>query len=231
MNDFNIGTVIGHHYYKKLIDSDSIIVDLGSHTGTFSKAVSKEHNCSCYAVEPCPESFEKITEDANLKKFNYAISDTCGEVTLYLHRSDSMGHTILKGRPRNDKHITVPSITLETLLGTLNIKKIDILKIDIEGAEIQLFDSTPASIIEKIKQITMEFHSFDKYFGLQSSVDREIDYLKSIGFFYIDFTKNKQDVLFLNRRFYSLSECLKIKYLAKNTERVVRKLKRMGILN
>lgn len=230
MRVMNVDTLIGHHFYWKLIGNNSTILDIGSNIGEFSKSISEKYNCTCYAVEPYPEHFKKIPETNKVRKFNYAISDKSGDVFLHLSNTNPMAHTILEGRPGCENEIRVPAITLENFINALNIKVIDILKIDIEGAEIRLFNSTPSSIIKQAKQITIEFHAFVKNFNIENNVYRIIKYLKGIGFYYIDFTKKNTDVLFLNKNYYTLFDYLKVKYFAKNLERVFRKLKRFGLL-
>jgi FkbM family methyltransferase len=51
-------------------------------------------------------------------------------------------------------------ITLETFLNTQRIELVDLLKIDIEGAEEAVFNSTRDATLCNIKQITIEFHDF-----------------------------------------------------------------------
>lgn len=207
------------------MNDNSIILDLGSHNGEFAKIISEEHNCMCYAVEAHPLYFEKIQENDRVKKYNYAISGNNGEIFLYLSQNPE-AHSILKSEFDNQQKIKITSITLENFIDQVKIKNIDILKIDIEGAEIALFDSTQSSIIKGIKQITVEFHDFIESFKLKRDVERVIKYLKQLGFYCINFSPHGHyDILFINHDFYSSFDYLFMKYFSKNIERIYRKLK------
>jgi FkbM family methyltransferase len=60
----------------------------------------------------------------------------------------------------------VLAITLETLFSTYNIEEVDVMKIDIEGAEFDLIINTPAQTLAKINRLVLEFDkSFDGRFG------------------------------------------------------------------
>ncbi len=222
MRLFNIGFVRGHHYIRKLLDTNSIIVDLGGHKGEFSSKISEEHNCMCHTVEAHPYHFRRIKESDKVKKHNHAVVGNEGETFLYLsHNPES--HTVIKPKEGTHRKIKVNSTTLKSFIHRVKLKKVDLLKVDIEGSEIELFDSTPAPIIKSIKQITIEFHDFIDS-ELKPDVKRIIKYLKNLGFFYINFSPMKyHDVLFINRDHYSKLDYFFLKYFSKNIDVIYRK--------
>ncbi len=63
---FSLDFLISHHYYKKLMNDKSIVLDIGSNLGEFSKKISEKYNCVCYAVEPYYEHFNKIDENKKI---------------------------------------------------------------------------------------------------------------------------------------------------------------------
>jgi hypothetical protein len=89
---------------------------------------------------------------------------------------------------------------------------VDLLKLDIEGAEFEVIESTPDSILRSIGQITVEFHDFQPRFAGRGLFERARRRLVNLGFAccLMSFRSNG-DVLFLNseqlrlragRRFY-----------------------------
>ena len=75
------------------------------------------------------------------------------------------------------------------------------LKVDIEAAEIPLLLETPAPILQRFQQITVEFHDFrDERLG--PDVARAKQRLRDLGFRELRFTLNNEDVLFINERFF-----------------------------
>ena len=53
---------------------------------------------------------------------------------------------------------TVPTISLEDLLDKAACTEVDFLKCDVEGAEFEIFLSTPVPIIRRIRRLVMEVH-------------------------------------------------------------------------
>ena len=68
---------------------------------------------------------------------------------------------------QNEEKSMVSAITIEKLFFLYNIEEVDVMKIDIEGAEFDLIVNTPSEILSKIKKLVLEFDkSFDGSFGM-----------------------------------------------------------------
>jgi Methyltransferase FkbM domain len=74
------------------------------------------------------------------------------------------------------------------------------LKLDIEGAELDVLHSTEDETFRRIRQITVEFHDFI-YPGTAKRVDSIRQRLHAAGFHDICFSLDHSDVLFINRNF------------------------------
>ncbi len=57
-----------HIIYTKLIDFQSLVIDLGANVGQFSGEISREFNCRCYSIEAVPAVYSQITENNSIKK-------------------------------------------------------------------------------------------------------------------------------------------------------------------
>jgi FkbM family methyltransferase len=196
-----------HTIYSKIIDSESFVLDLGANIGQFSEAVTRDFNCRCYAIEAVPFVYSQIKEDRLVKKFNYAISDRNEPLTLYT--SDNPECNSISQEAASvyglQGAISVEGITLETFLKNHKIELIDLLKIDIEGAEEALFNSTSDAILCNVKQITIEFHDFMPASISAEEVNKIINRLKNLGFLCIPFSyllpqMNTCDFLFINTK-------------------------------
>ena len=79
-------------------------------------------------------------------------------------------------------------------------KPIDLVKMDIEGAEIEVIDSLDDDLIKQVGQWTIEFHDFS---GLASASDvrRCVDRIAGLGFHELFWSKrrNTADVLLVNK--------------------------------
>jgi FkbM family methyltransferase len=209
-------SIRGHHFYANLINHNSIVVDLGSHLGQFSHQVSSFAGCKCYAIEALPSLYAKIEETPLVKKFNYAISLSNQPVKFGVTDNPEFNHIDKWSVDNLIETITVEGISLETFMQEQHIQSIDLLKMDIEGAEIDLFQSLSDASICKIKQITVEFHDF--VFPIATEVEIIKNRLKKLGFYCIVFSKtNNGDVLFLNRKYCNMPiiDSIYIRFFAK----------------
>ena len=74
----------------------------------------------------------------------------------------------------NNYSYSIPAqlMTMDTLYISGVLSKIDFLKIDIEGAEIQLFRGISDENLEKINKITMEYHPQFILYGVEQLKER-----------------------------------------------------------
>lgn len=75
----------------------------------------------------------------------------------------------------------------------------DLLKIDIEGAEIELFNSTSDEVIKNIDQITVEFHDFIDELNIKKDVDKIKKRMEILGYYCFIFESPNKDVLFVKK--------------------------------
>ena len=52
----------------------------------------------------------------------------------------------------------VPGITLEQALESVGLAHCNLLKVDCEGAEYEIFFNTPPEVLERVERIIMEYH-------------------------------------------------------------------------
>lgn len=157
-----IETIMGHFFYAKLLNNNSIIIDLGANKGGFSSEISQIFKCQCYAVEPSPSLFFKINENNFVHKFNNAITNYNGTVRFFISKNSQASsinklHSLRSGIA---EEIPIEAVTFETFLQRIGVTFVDLLKVDIEGAEFEFFNSTSDEILKRINQIAIEFHDF-----------------------------------------------------------------------
>jgi FkbM family methyltransferase len=195
-----------HTIYSKLLDSDSLVIDLGANLGQFSEAITREFKCSCYAIEAAPSLYSQLPENGLVKNFNYdAISDRNEPLKFYISDSrecNSLTQEVASSHGLQGE-ISVDGITLETFLNNQRIELVDLLKIDIEGAEEAVFNSTTDATLCNVKQISIEFHDFMPGSISTEEVNKIINRLKRLGFICIPFSylfpdMDTCDFLFIN---------------------------------
>jgi FkbM family methyltransferase len=147
---------------KKFVKPSMTVIDIGAHIGYYTKLFSKltGKNGFVYAFEPEEENFrllEKNTKNlTNVKLVKKALSDRNGFIDFYRAENHTAQHSVLKSGIRHKK-ITIPAITLDSFMKRENIKKIDFIKIDIEGGEPYAFAGAKDALNRKPLAVIMEF--------------------------------------------------------------------------
>ena len=216
--------VNGHTFFDKFIHKDSVVIDLGANRGVFSRLMAERFGCSCYAVEANRDVFNLFASDKRLKPFNFAAAKETGTLDFYVsENSEESSLTLVEGIPVTQK-VTVPAKRLDEFAAEQSLTAIDLLKMDIEGAEIGVIDSCSDDFLRNISQLTIEFHDFNKM-ASQADVARVIGRLKGLGFYcFVMSRKSNMDVCFVNRARCAVSpaEALWVRYITSNVRGAMR---------
>ena len=119
-------------------------VDIGANIGGYALFVAgiAGQSARILALEPQPNIFERLAYNIGLNPFGTvkaiacAVADKDGELTLFVDKNNSGESSvkIVSGVP-GASNIRVPAKRLMTLLAEENFKRIDAIKLDVEGAE------------------------------------------------------------------------------------------------
>ncbi len=151
--------------FIRLLREGCKVVDVGSNIGFFTLLAAgiTGNDGIVVSFEPDPTSFSLLSESieinrfGNVKLLRQCVSNVDGTRTLHLSATQHKGlHTIVSdlGGPK----IAVPSVRLDTVLPSLGVDKVDLLKIDVEGAEAEVLEGTRGLLGEsRITNIIMEW--------------------------------------------------------------------------
>ncbi len=142
------------------ISDGDVVLDLGANVGVFSLySALKNPNGRIVSVEPETTNFRFLLENVKANNFTnvvcekLAISNSCGKTWLYL---DKPGSNSLMQPSQGQKVQECESTTIEYLMEKNRIRKVDFLKMDIEGAEYKVFESI--EWLSSVKRIAIEMH-------------------------------------------------------------------------
>jgi FkbM family methyltransferase len=218
--------VCAHTFLRRGLPKGGIVVDLGGNNGGFAHVFGRIFGCKVIVAEPNPAMFQQIEPAANIFKTQVAISGSIGWASLQIG-SDVEASTIVGSSLTADKPgtVRVETVTLTALLERYDISQVDFLKVDIEGMEIEMFDSVDDALLSRISQINVEFHEFN---GLvkASEIERTKTRMKNIGFSVIDFSTDNYDVLFINQTMAPTSdvELAYLRYFLKPARGLMRRV-------
>jgi len=140
----------------------SILYSLGvGEDISFDLAMIDKYQVQIYAFDPTPVSIEWIRNQKLPEQFHffdYGIASFDGTAMFYARKDAEQGtYSMLERRKRKTAGVEMSFRRLGTIMNELGHKKIDILKMDIEGAEYEVIDDLLAASIS-IDQLLVEFH-------------------------------------------------------------------------
>src|SRR5262249_47317322 len=135
------------------------VLDIGANVGAFTllaaRAAPQGRIC---AVEPETGNFALLQQNVALNRaqnvdlLQAAVGASEGRALV-----SSGGILSSTVTDSGNAGQTVPQVTLASLVARLG--EVDLLKMDCEGAEFDIFFSTPLPVLRKIRRITMEYHN------------------------------------------------------------------------
>jgi FkbM family methyltransferase len=195
-----------------------LVIDLGANTGAFAHALIARVGCRVYAAEPVGRLRARIKPSPRLFVLGVAVGGMAGSVLLDASEGHCP-HVISSTWARPSKVERAEMVPLDTFFSRAGVSQVDLLKVDIEGSELDMFDSVADSTLLKIPQITVEFHDFiDKSSRVRARVENTKRRLGKMGFAVVPFSRNNTDVLFINRVSTELRslDIARIRYISRN---------------
>jgi len=124
-----------------------VFLDIGTNIGLISLAIlQKVPNVTIFGFEPSPIAYKSFATtifanklEQKVKLFNEALDAKPGSITFFVHDDqDSSGDGMIDTQRAESKStgITVKSNTLDIWHKEDNVPKVNVIKIDIEGAEL-----------------------------------------------------------------------------------------------
>lgn len=183
----------------ELLSKNSTILDIGANVGMLSMLFAKQlvPNGNVYAYEPDSENLKQLNKNLSLNNFSNVHVVVCAlqndsskdETTFYIRRAvDGHGHenrglSSLKNIKKFTKQsVVVPVSTIDKEVARLNLTSLDLIKIDVEGAEYLVLQGGPQSIAKFLPIIQYEYSNvLDKLSG-ENNAKMAFLFLKQFGY-------------------------------------------------
>ena len=156
------------------LNSNSIVFDVGGYVGNWTEIIYKKYGCNIYVFEPVPEFSAKIKnrfkKNKKIRILTYGLAGNNSEVKLHVANDSTSEFGI------SDNIVQAKLINVKKVLDKLNIKKVDLISINIEGGEYDLLDYLiKAKLIKRFKKIQIQFHPFVKHAFLRmNKIQKEL---------------------------------------------------------
>ncbi len=134
---------------RRFLPEDGVFLDVGANQGELTLVAARQApRGRVYAFEPVPEWFARLEENvgmnalAHVRAFRLALSDAEGEVEMFASpagHGDADYNEGLSSLHRSDTRSvpvgTFPTLPLDAFAEREGLDRIDVIKIDVEGAE------------------------------------------------------------------------------------------------
>ena len=159
--DFIFHELFINNIYKFETDNDSpYIIDCGANIGLSIVYFKRNFpNSKILAFEADPRVYNILDENIskfnynNVELLNYALWDEEVEISFYSEGADA-------GRIEVNSDTNLNTVNCKTIrLSPFLNQKVDLLKIDIEGAEIKVLNESK-NMLKNVDKLFVEFHSF-----------------------------------------------------------------------
>ncbi|MEH1793198.1 MULTISPECIES: FkbM family methyltransferase [unclassified Nostoc] len=189
--------------YGITLNEGDCIFDVGANIGLFALFVSQfQKQVKIFAFEPIKPIFDVLQANtilhslSNITLLNYGLSSENNSVKLFTFYPNMTGNSTTKPLEKLQQREVMNTVlnkdmvdylfkseevrgeirTLSSVINELDIKSIDLLKIDVEGEEYEVLKGINPNDWSKIKQIVAEVHD------IEGRIDKIQVLLKSNGF-------------------------------------------------
>lgn len=168
------------------VSAKDVVIDVGSHVGGYALMAARR-GAIVFAIEPEPSNFAILRKNVELNHRDnvvllpYALSSSSGTVVLSPAERWNTGTSAVESKrsPSVDRldrgrNIRVPSKTLDDLVEAYGLRKIDWLKVDVEGHEVEVLEGG-ASALRITQRLILEVTEMTKDWAIRLLDERGFD--------------------------------------------------------
>lgn len=157
------------------------VIDVGAYVGMFTVKASDAVGQSgrVIGIEPCPETFKTLRQNSkhchNVRLVKKAIMSQTGRGKLYYSKSAAANSMVTQW----GKYVEVDTITLDELVKSLGLGKVDFIKMDAEGAELDVLKGATGTLKRGTRLVIAAYHTTEDG---KREINAVANYLKSVGY-------------------------------------------------
>lgn len=181
--------------------SGDVIVDCGANSGDLSmKIYDMCESIEYIGIEPSPRDYEMLTKNINNQNSHLlqkALGNTNDSLKFYI--CSEKGDSSLVEPPSYSNVIDVDVVTLESLLDSLNIEKVKLIKIEAEGFEPEILEGAQ-SILRNVEYIAVD-GGYERGKDCEQTLTTATNFLVQNNFEMVDIYFPWYRALFRNKSF------------------------------
>ncbi len=187
-------------FYPEVLNEKSIVYSFGVGDDiSFDLCLINKFDVQIYAFDPTPKSVDWLASQNITRQFVFhpiGLADFEGKAKFNPPKNpDHISATMVSRPETQDMAYKVEVKTLKKIMQELGHRHIDLLKMDIEGAEYQVIDDMQSKNI-KPGQILIEFHHRFKNIGAKKTLNA-VKQLRNMGYLVFYISKTGEEISFI----------------------------------
>lgn len=152
----------------KQLRKDMVCLDLGANIGYYTLLESKivGNNGKIIAIEPSPVNFSILQKNiqmegaTNIEVYNLAGGDKDGKIKFLLKKQSNLSRIVSENEIKSSDNIVEVSVRkLDGFLEEQSLKKLDFIRMDVEGYEFFIYEGIRNSIRKYRPAMQIEVHA------------------------------------------------------------------------
>lgn len=200
--EYHLREMYEMNVYKVSVRSGTSILDIGANTGMFAVWAAKQ-GATIWSYEPNPGIFKELQRNLaincltnnEVKAHWQGVWSRGGYMNFFLNEATPGQSTFLPeiAASFNPQNISVPVIAFDDVLGE---KQWDIVKLDIEGAELEILSSSKK--LSQIQTLAFEWHPYEPRDDFEARFEKMLSKLRR--YFDVPQVDYNWHILTMNRR-------------------------------
>lgn len=150
----------GHSFLVSLITPGGLVIDAGAHRCEFSNAMAEKYETAVVSLEPNSAlSPDKVHPRVTLLRAALSVQD--GEAVFAIDDNPEASRLVDCEASGASTGPIVQTRSLRSLMDQFDASEVELLKLDVEGAEYDALLEAPVEVLARVKQVSVEFHPYD----------------------------------------------------------------------
>jgi FkbM family methyltransferase len=184
--EFHGNDYCGWSIRRGALNAHSVVVDVGlGEDITFSQSLIDKFGLTVHGFDPTPRAIDYIkrTSPRNFVLHELGVGARSGKAKFFLPINEQhVSGSLIPEAHLGKRELQVELLSIGDLFRRLHCERIDLFKLDIEGAEFDLIASPEfAEYAPRIDMLCVEFHHRWPSFGRQAT-DAAVATLRGLGF-------------------------------------------------
>ena len=190
----------GWNILPDFIAPDSIVYSAGIGIDiSFDRELIRRFGVEVHAFDPTPKSIQWLENQELPSGFHYypwGLADYGGEAQFHIPKNPKhISHSIVQSQATAHEAVTVQVRTIKSIMAELGHDKVDLLKMDIEGAEYSVLSDLLSSALRP-SLLLVEFHHRFKSIGGKSTRNA-VEKLRAGGYLLYSVSPTGEELCFI----------------------------------